>query len=786
MKCMSTPRTSYNLPCSSGIKIGNPRLEIRGPETIRLPTFQQQKITSQFPLQYSTTRIMLASPSQAPDSAPAPAHNQSPKITRGHSCVLCQQRKVKCDRQKPCSNCIKARAECVTSTPTLPRRRRRKFTETDLATRLKKYEYLLKKHGVKIEEEEEDNSPVMEEEAHEYREYGAQTGISLTVPRARNAEKGALFTNKENSHYVESTLWENLRDEIQDPKDGLQENSSSEDGTTDKNLYPIAESFLLGNTAASKSLTALHPPPVHIFKMWQTFLVNVNPLTKLFHGPTVQQTILDASGNLEKVSRPTEALMFAIYFLAVLSLTNEQCESMFGESQPALISKYSHGAQQALINSRFMKSLNISTLQALALYIFGVRKSYDPHSIWILTGVAVRIAQRLGLHRDGSNYKISVFDAEMRRRTWWQILFLDGHASKLAGAGFPTWFAKFDTKVPLNISDSDLSPSMKEPPLEKEGATEMIFCSMRYEVAQALRKRGSFTKDSDATWLNPTGPELLAEKDKSINELEKKFQDKYIRFCDPSIPLHLLSIYVAKIAICSMRIMAHHPRQYPDMGASLPQTEKDMLFGECINQMEMDSLGHTIKSVQGYRWHISTYIPLDAIIYLLSELRYRLTGDIVDRAWEQVKLAYEYYPELTADTNNALYVAIGNLTLKAWRKKEEIGLVRQGSYQVPPPRYISKLRAQRNLPDASRLPTEVQKEESYLRSTRPDYTSHFTSQNNMYQNTTDQFANIDLAIDMEMPDITAVDWEYWQSIMDGDLPTHSININNYVEGQLYF
>jgi hypothetical protein len=77
-----------------------------------------------------------------------------------------------------------------------------------------------------------------------------------------------------------STLWENLRDEIQDPKDALQ-GSSSDDEINETALYPQPERFLVGHGMASKDLGHLHPQPVHIFRLWQTFLVNVNPLVKV-------------------------------------------------------------------------------------------------------------------------------------------------------------------------------------------------------------------------------------------------------------------------------------------------------------------------------------------------------------------------------------------------------------------------------------------------------------------------------------------------------------------------
>jgi len=162
---------------------------------------------------------------------------------------------------------------------------------------------------------------------------------------------------------------------------------------------------------------------------------------------------------------------------------------MFNESKEVLLAKYSTGAQQSLVNSRFLKSLNILTLQAFILYLLGVRQTYDPHSLWILSGVAVRISQRLGLHRDGGHHQISPFDAEIRRRTWWQVVFLDGHSSKLAGAGFPAWLAKFDTKVPLNISDSDLSPGMTSPTVERRSnGDDLLLLEIRNRTGTSRSK----------------------------------------------------------------------------------------------------------------------------------------------------------------------------------------------------------------------------------------------------------------------------------------------------------
>jgi hypothetical protein len=84
-------------------------------------------------------------------SAPFEPDMSAMKLTRGTSCVLCQQRKVRCDKNKPCANCVKARVECRVIPPQPPRRRKKRLQEKDLIDRLRKYESLLTENGVKFD-----------------------------------------------------------------------------------------------------------------------------------------------------------------------------------------------------------------------------------------------------------------------------------------------------------------------------------------------------------------------------------------------------------------------------------------------------------------------------------------------------------------------------------------------------------------------------------------------------------------------------------------------------------
>lgn len=143
----------------------------------------------------------------------------------------------------------------------------------------------------------------------------------------------------------------------------------SDDGT-DNFAQDVSDEYAILSTSATREiLTELHPSPLNIFKLWQAFLENVNPLTKIIHAPTAQQQILDAMSDLGKVSREIEALMFAIYCIALVSSQAEDVEKSFGESKKALLSKCRRGAQLAFKNASLLRTSSPVVLQAFMLYL---------------------------------------------------------------------------------------------------------------------------------------------------------------------------------------------------------------------------------------------------------------------------------------------------------------------------------------------------------------------------------------------------------------------------------
>lgn len=187
---------------------------------------------------------------------------------------------------------------------------------------------------------------------------------------------------------------------------------------------------LIFNSCAQQTASdSPHPPQHHRTKAWELFKANVHPVATILHIPSVEPMVLQAFENPLRLPPPIEALLFVVYFGAVNSLSSDDCELHFGSQQSTLLSKFRRGADGALARSRLMETDDMLTLQTFVVYLV-VLRSRDPTYSWNTTGLAIRLAQSLGMHRDGDALGLSPFDAEMRRRLWWGICILDTPASE--------------------------------------------------------------------------------------------------------------------------------------------------------------------------------------------------------------------------------------------------------------------------------------------------------------------------------------------------------------------
>lgn len=105
--------------------------------------------------------LASAMPPQPPE-----AERVGPNATdlKRFSCLTCRQRKVKCDRRNPCSNCTRAATQCSFIPPVRGKPKRRSTPKEGLHAKLRRYEEMLKSYGAEIEPSDHDNKNVSDVE----------------------------------------------------------------------------------------------------------------------------------------------------------------------------------------------------------------------------------------------------------------------------------------------------------------------------------------------------------------------------------------------------------------------------------------------------------------------------------------------------------------------------------------------------------------------------------------------------------------------------------------------
>ncbi|KAH7125921.1 putative C6 transcription factor [Dactylonectria macrodidyma] len=595
--------------------------------------------------------------------APAPTggHNgdssESSQPMMHYTCQPCAKRKVKCNKAAPtCSSCRKAKLECVYQAPQ-PRWRKRKLSG-DVLERLARYEGILRQHNLL----DVDASPSV-------RDTQPQDPVSLHWNEPEPSGSGTLLAGEGKSRYIDSNIWRNFGD------DGMQPESDEEDYEDQAEISdPLTGAFM----GSQQSILQYHPSHAKAMLLWATHVDVVEPICKVLHIPSTAKMVETVSQKPEMASKTDECLLFAIYHFAVFAMTDEECVEKLGHARATLRQRYHFATRQALVNASFLKTTETSVLQALVLFLMSCRYVYDSQTYWILTGVAARIAQRMGLHRDGEKLGLPPFQVQMRRRLFYQLLPLEGVASQMSGAGISIPADAWDTKPPLNVDDNQIWPGMTEPPEEQHGATEMIFCLTRACIGKFVVKAG---KPANGWTFKD-----VHEAEMAIGEAERDVEEKYIRYCDIVNPLHFLAVGLARCGITAMRMRVRLPKVRNKTATDTEQRELLQLARKII---DTDAAVCSHASLDKYRWHVrpfSIWGMWDSLIFLLTSLWMRLylfSPAEIHAEWKRVQEVYQNHSEVL-ESKRALFVAFGRLTLKAWGAR----LARD---DVPEPGFISTL-----------------------------------------------------------------------------------------------
>jgi hypothetical protein len=428
-------------------------------------------------------------------------------------------------------------------------------------------------------------------------------------------------------------------------------------------------------------------------KLWEIFEENVDPLTKIVHVPTLRPAVQKALIDTSIIPRSFDALLFAIYGAAIMSLKDKECQRRFSEPRSSLLSRYISATGKALSRAKFMETTSLVVLQALVLHLLSVRDVYAPRAVWSLTGVAVRIAQTMGLERDGTFLGLSPFETELRRRIWWQLKLHDFRTAELCGLAK---FRDLDMGVesprwPTNLDDDQLHPGMTSLVDESDKVTDILFVAFRCEMTNFAASRvAEFRKQGKDPSMWALHTQDQSAKARAFIELQDTLETKYLRYCDPSQPLHLLTMLVGRYGMNVVKFLTHHPRKWISLEQT-PLEERKLVWDVSIKLLEQHDMVQSNPMLQPFAWHATYFQQWHAFIHVLDILRADPLNSDAAKAWKLVGNTYENTPAMILDMKKPLHIAVARLCLKAYDARE-VAIQTASLNLEPTPDFIIQLR----------------------------------------------------------------------------------------------
>lgn len=336
----------------------------------------------------------------------------------------------------------------------------------------------------------------------------------------------------------------------------------------------------------------------------------------------------------------------------------------FGSSQTDLSLKYRLGLEHALAKADFLNRPEIVLVQAFALFLCVVRRHDSPRFVWMMTGLVIRMAQYLGLQRDGTHFEhLTPFEMEMRRRVWWAVCLLDIRASEDQGTDLTIPSGSFDTKVPLNINDADINPETEEMPTERSGMTDMSFARISIGLCDLTRQMMA-----PGIMNGAAGQE---NQSRLLNEIYQKYEHGYFPHAtEPGNIAYWLGVTIARLVRAKITLLVSLPVLFTSPSEHCMDEIRTKLLVSAIEVAEYNHAINADQSCRQWHWICQTYTHWHAIVYLLIEISRRPWSSIVERAWVALHSRWLIPAQSSVEKNLRIWFPLRKLMAKARKHRD--------------------------------------------------------------------------------------------------------------------
>ncbi|TGO85905.1 hypothetical protein BPOR_0353g00090 [Botrytis porri] len=649
------------------------------------------------------------------------------------SYVICRSRKVRCDKLAPCSNCRRANIPCVLpSTDRPPRWARRLERAGNSAAEPKgaKPRQEVSSKGDPIIERLHNLENLVKELRRQLEHANATTGhlngdglpglgdsdsLHLGLNHDLNSFKdnvsvehtslvqkkfGRLVLKDVNrSRYIISGFWARMNDEIEGLQmetrgaiDAGSDISSNDEDVPERTVSTLEHErtpserhgFLFKHNLnlSDSDLSKLRPLPSQIPFLLDVYCENIHVFMRIVDITVINDMIRDLRGNKDKKLTPAnEALMFSIYYATVTSMEEDEIISNFGCTKSELSFKYRLGLEISLAEANFLSEPDITLVKALLIFLFLVRRHESPSFVWMMTGLVIRMAQALGLHRDGSHFpNLTPYEVETRRRVWWTVCLLDFRASEDQGTELSTTGNRVDTKFPLNINDADLNSHTKDMPPARSCVTDVTLTVVSAEMCDVMR-----TLMASSIGESPSSPEIQSQL---LHELYGTVDKHFLQLNmgSNSIASWCLST-LTRMVVSKMYLILNLPVLFSSPSENHSEKVRTKLLISAIEVAEYNHALNSEKDCQHWNWLFQTCTHWHAIVYLLIETSRRQWSAIIERAWVALHSKWLIPRQLTntseRDENSRIWVPLRKLMAKTRKHRvAELQRLRENPWSV--------------------------------------------------------------------------------------------------------
>ncbi|KAJ9607207.1 hypothetical protein H2200_008279 [Cladophialophora chaetospira] len=622
----------------------------------------------------------MESPVSTDDKSKAAAQNRVRRRNRMiTSCLECRRRKLKCDKLHPCTNCNKFSRECLFLAPALDSVSQQRLNE--IKEKMGSLERVLEqdvarkdgRHGSSSAQKSQrrtsadlpggENSSSDNEAAVPEDEKGLEPtpfavvdasyeddanddilDLGVKIGKMRLTERLGGFFRPRISEEMDLQLSEAANDR-RTPDERVSAIPQLPDHTGDflapgSSYIAPGSGFLFGDVGSKRSLLNFLPAKEAADILVRNYFERVHFVARVVHWPSFQLHYDNFwTSVLAGLEPPAwqQSIVLAILFSAVASMPEQDVTAIFARPKQTILGNFQTGTEVALSKAQFLRATKLETLQALLVYLIPMCRDQLSRAHSVLVGMAVRLGECMGLHRDPEEtYGLSPVECHVRRIAWFQLCFLDFRTCESQGPRPGIKREDYDTKFPLNINDTDLL--LAKPQEAKAKWTDMTLSRIRFECAEMQR----------VIWYD----RIRIEKKKAslthvlgkIESFRKAMETKYKQVLDFEVPIQKYAMLLMNLMIQRLYVMVLH-RYLNNSAQKVPERLSELTISSGLRSQENAVAMERIPELSKWRWYNGAYQQWHIAFLLLSIIHQVPNLPHAERIWNVIDFVFE--PDLS-------------------------------------------------------------------------------------------------------------------------------------------